>query len=116
MRGPAGSFSLAHTLPFLPQQQTLGGTFRLRSLTTRQLGAGKNRGSNQKTTPTWTSPEAYAVKFTASLFLGRGEKGDIKALKAFPINPVSSSPKATNKYRNFAITALEAQRNAARAE
>lgn len=74
-------------------------------------------------TPNLTSPEAYnaeiianAVKFTASLFLVRGRKGRYQPLKAFPINPVSSSPKATNKYRNFAVTALEAQRNAARAE
>ncbi|AEH78359.1 hypothetical protein JOH52_002582 [Sinorhizobium meliloti] len=66
--------------------------------------------------PDLTSPEAYAVKFTASLFLVRGRKGRYQPLKAFPINPVSFSPKATNKYRNFAVTALEAQRNAARAE
>lgn len=44
------------------------------------------------------------------------EKGDIKALKAFPINPVSSSPKAMDKYRNLAVIALEAQRKAAKAK
>ncbi|MDW9619203.1 hypothetical protein [Sinorhizobium meliloti] len=43
------------------------------------------------------------------------EKGDIKALKAYPINPVSSSPKAMDKYRNLAVIALEAQRKAAKA-
>ncbi|MDX0299581.1 hypothetical protein GOL31_02760 [Sinorhizobium medicae] len=43
------------------------------------------------------------------------EKGDVKALKAFPINPVSSSPKAMDKYRNLAVIALEAQRKAAKA-
>ncbi|MBB5535050.1 hypothetical protein [Rhizobium giardinii] len=42
------------------------------------------------------------------------EKGDIKALKAFPINPISSSPKAMDKYRNLAVIALEAQRKAAK--
>ncbi|MDW9794388.1 hypothetical protein GOB42_27120 [Sinorhizobium meliloti] len=43
------------------------------------------------------------------------EKGDIKALKAYPINPVSSSPKAIDKYRNLAVIALQAQRKAAKA-
>lgn len=42
------------------------------------------------------------------------EKGDVKALKAFPINPISSSPKAMDKYRNLAVIALEAQRKAAK--
>jgi len=37
------------------------------------------------------------------------EAGNIEALKAFPINPVSSSPKAMDKYRNLAVIALEAQ-------
>lgn len=37
------------------------------------------------------------------------EVGDVAALKAFPINPYSSSPKALDKYRNLAVTALEAK-------
>lgn len=37
------------------------------------------------------------------------EAGDIAALKAFHINPVSSSPKAIAKYRDLAVIALEAQ-------
>ncbi|RWQ44926.1 hypothetical protein [Mesorhizobium sp.] len=44
------------------------------------------------------------------------DAGDIKALKAYPINPISSSPKAMDRYRNLAVTALEAQRKAAKAE
>lgn len=44
------------------------------------------------------------------------EKADIKALKAYPINPISSSPKALDKYRNLAVIALEAQRKAAKAK
>ncbi|MCF6110809.1 hypothetical protein [Mesorhizobium muleiense] len=43
------------------------------------------------------------------------EAGDIKALMAYPINPISSSPKAMDRYRNLAVTALEAQRKAAKA-
>ncbi len=37
------------------------------------------------------------------------EAGDIDGLKAFPINPVSSSPKAMAKYRDLAVMALEAR-------
>jgi DNA-binding winged helix-turn-helix (wHTH) protein len=35
--------------------------------------------------------------------------GDIAGLKAFEINPVSSSPKAVAKYRDLAVIALEAK-------
>lgn len=35
--------------------------------------------------------------------------GDIAGLKAFPINPISTSPKALNRFRNLAVTALEAK-------
>ena len=35
------------------------------------------------------------------------EAGDIAGLKAFEINPVSSSPKAIAKYRDLAVIALE---------
>lgn len=37
------------------------------------------------------------------------EAGDIDGLKAFHINPVSSSPKAIAKYRDLAVVALEAR-------
>jgi len=37
------------------------------------------------------------------------EAGDIKGLEAFEINPVSSSPKAIDKYRNLAVIALKAR-------
>jgi len=39
--------------------------------------------------------------------------GDIKGLRAFEINPVSSSPKAIARYRDLCIIALEAGRKAA---
>jgi hypothetical protein len=41
------------------------------------------------------------------------EAGDVAALKAFEINPVSSSPKAIARYRDLCITALEARQQAA---
>lgn len=37
------------------------------------------------------------------------EAKDIAGLKAYKINPISSSPKAMDKYRNLAVIALEAQ-------
>lgn len=37
------------------------------------------------------------------------EAGDVAALKAIEIKPYSSSPKALDKYRNLAVTALEAK-------
>jgi hypothetical protein len=37
---------------------------------------------------------------------------DVAALEAFPINPISSSPKALDKFRNLAVIALKAQRAA----
>lgn len=41
------------------------------------------------------------------------EAGDIAKLRAFPINPYSSSPKALDRYRNLAVIALKAQKKAA---
>jgi hypothetical protein len=37
------------------------------------------------------------------------EAGDLKGLRAFEINPVSSSPKAIKRYRDLCIVAIEAQ-------
>lgn len=37
------------------------------------------------------------------------EAGDIAGLKAYQINPISSSPKAIDRYRNLAVIALEAK-------
>lgn len=43
------------------------------------------------------------------------EAGDIKGLRAYAINPYSSSPKAIAKYRDLCVIALEAQRKTAKA-
>lgn len=40
------------------------------------------------------------------------EAGDVTGLRNYPINPVSSSPKAIDRYRRYAIEALEAQATA----
>jgi hypothetical protein len=41
--------------------------------------------------------------------------GDVKALKAYPIKPISTSPKAMDRYRNLCVMALEAQAEATKA-
>lgn len=42
------------------------------------------------------------------------KEGDVAGLKKFEINPISSSPKALDRYRNLAVIALNAQAKEAR--
>jgi hypothetical protein len=37
------------------------------------------------------------------------KEGDVRKLKAFEINPLSSSPKAIDRYRNLAVIAITAK-------
>jgi hypothetical protein len=37
------------------------------------------------------------------------EAGDLKGLRAFAINPISTSPKAIARYRDLAVIALAAR-------
>jgi hypothetical protein len=39
------------------------------------------------------------------------EAGKIEDLRAYPINPISSSPQAMNRYRNLCVVALEARQD-----
>jgi len=50
-------------------------------------------------------------RFRAKLaqVVAAAEAGDLAALRAFEINPTSSSPKAIAKYRDLAVIALEAR-------
>ncbi len=41
---------------------------------------------------------------------------DVVGLRAFPINPISTSPRALDRYRNAAIAAIEAPAQAQAAE
>lgn len=66
--------------------------------------------------PDFSAPTHARFRKKLAEIVALVEKADIKALKAYPINPVSSSPKAMDKYRNLAVIALEAQRKAAKAE
>lgn len=71
---------------------------------------------NLPTAPDFSAPtHARFLKKHAEL-VALVDAGDLKALKAFPINPISSSPKALARYRDLAVTALEAQAKAAKAK
>ena len=50
-------------------------------------------------------------RFRAKLgeLVAMAKAGDLKGLKAAKINPISSSPKAMDRYRNLAVIALEAK-------
>lgn len=56
-------------------------------------------------------------RFRAKLaqVVAAAEAGDIDALRAFEINPVSSSPKAIAKYRDLAVIAIRARKGSAAA-
>lgn len=65
-----------------------------------------------------TAPDFSAEthkRFRAKLaeVVAAAEAGDIAALQAFDIKPISSSPKAIAKYRDLAVIALEARRASA---
>lgn len=49
----------------------------------------------------------FRNKLASVVELAKG--GDVKGLQDFQINPVSSSPKAIARYRDFCIVALEAR-------
>ncbi|AEG54034.1 hypothetical protein [Sinorhizobium meliloti] len=66
--------------------------------------------------PDFSAPTHARFRKKLAEIVALVDKADIKALKAYPINPVSSSPKAMDKYRNLAVIALEAQRKAAKAK
>ena len=55
------------------------------------------------------------ARFRAKLaqIVALAEAGDIEALRAFEINPVSSSPKAIARYRDLCVIAITARTGAA---
>lgn len=61
------------------------------------------------TTPDFSANTHKAYRGKLATLVSLVEAGDLEALKAFPINPYSTSPKALNKYRNLAVLALEAK-------
>lgn len=59
--------------------------------------------------PDFSAPTHARFRAKLATIVAAAEAGDIAALKAFEINPISSSPKAMAKYRDLAVTALEAR-------
>ncbi|MBX9883570.1 MAG: hypothetical protein K2X68_01225, partial [Novosphingobium sp.] len=88
--------------------------------TTAQREAAGKRGATKRATEdaaagVMPSPPDFSAQ-THARFRGKlaevvamVEAGDVEGLKAFHINPVSTSPKAIDRYRNLAVIALEAR-------
>lgn len=63
--------------------------------------------------PDFTAPTHARFRKKLAEIVVMVEAGDIDGLRAIVINPVSSSPKAMDKYRNLAVIALEARQKEA---
>lgn len=66
--------------------------------------------------PDFSAPTHARFRKKLDEVVAMAEAGDLKGLKAFHINPVSTSPKAIARYRDLAIVALEAQRKTKKEE
>jgi hypothetical protein len=62
------------------------------------------------TTPDFSAKTHERFRGKLAEVVKLAKAGDVKALKAFKVNPISSSPKAIDRYRNLAVMALEANR------
>ena len=60
--------------------------------------------------PDFSKPTHARFRAKLAQFMALAEAGDIAALQAFEINPVSSSPKAMARYRDLAVLAIEVRR------
>ena len=61
--------------------------------------------------PDFSKPTHARFRTKLAQVVALAEAGDIDALQAFEINPVSSSPKAIARYRDLCVIALGAQLN-----
>lgn len=59
--------------------------------------------------PDFSAPTHARFRKKLAEIVALAEAGDVPGLKAITINPVSSSPKAMDKYRNLAVIALESR-------
>jgi hypothetical protein len=67
------------------------------------------KGGTLPTPPDFAAPTNARFRTKLEGLIALAERGDIDALRAFAINPVSSSPKALARYRDLCIAALEAR-------
>ena len=59
--------------------------------------------------PDFSKPTHARFRTKLAQIVALAEAGDIAALQAFEINPVSSSPKATARYRDLCVIAITAR-------
>lgn len=62
--------------------------------------------------PDFTAPTHARFRKKLAEVSALAARGDIDALRAFKINPVSSSPKALARYRDLCVVALSARKEA----
>lgn len=63
--------------------------------------------------PDFSKPTHARFRTKLAQIVALAEAGDIEALQAFEINPVSSSPKAMARYRDLCVIAITARTGAA---
>ena len=61
------------------------------------------------TAPDFSKPTHARFRAKLAQIVALAEAGDIAALQAFEINPVSSSPKAMTRYRDLCVIAITAR-------
>ena len=71
------------------------------------------KGGQLPPPPDFTAPTHARFRSKLEGLTSLAEKGDIAALRAVPINPVSSSPKALARYRDLCVIALEVREGSA---
>ena len=59
--------------------------------------------------PDFSKPTHARFRAKLDQIVALAEAGDIAALQAFEINPVSSSPKAMARYRDLSVIAITAR-------
>ena len=59
--------------------------------------------------PDFSKPTHARFRAKLAQIVALAEAGDIAALRAFEINPVSSSPKAMARYRDLCVIAMKAR-------
>lgn len=68
------------------------------------------RGGKLPEAPDFSAETHARYRGKLAELIALAKAGDVKGLKAFPINPNSTSPKALDRYRNLAVIAIEARK------
>jgi hypothetical protein len=79
----------------------------------RQAILGQAQSGVLPKAPDFSKPTHARFRSKLAQIVTLAEAGDIEALQAFEINPVSSSPKAMARYRDLCVIAITARTGAA---